>query len=400
MASTMASTTSGKARALVGSPLPEIAMSAMRRTPSGTRRCIKSPSLSSRRKPLSSARSCGTSIFGAFAAAEIGHLAIHTAPVALVVRVEVDPDRHPTRPARDHRVDVLQPGRVAAVIGNLQSDGLGLGLGHGLAACPQRRRSIICRRMGYTGILMERKRLNSSKIRAVGYDPGKQILEVEFSNGTVYAYSGVSPEVHRRLMNAPSPGQFFRGAHRRGLFLPARVAHPESAADHSRIFSASGMRALRGLVEGSTQMAYGISANSGPPSFFRCFAVEADSPQARRQGYQARKIVEPRVLDSFIAAALAFAGRHHVPDRDAQALHRAHALGVRHAGRRQSRLRRNDFPEMILRVRVIFACRQRGHRRKAAEDQGLGPGIDQGRQASLSHRITCRGFPASARSGA
>jgi len=56
---------------------------------------------------------------------------------------------------------------------------------------------------------MERKRVNSSKIRAVGYDAKAQTLEVEFSNGTVYAYSGVSPEVHRRLMNAPSPGSFF-----------------------------------------------------------------------------------------------------------------------------------------------------------------------------------------------
>jgi hypothetical protein len=56
---------------------------------------------------------------------------------------------------------------------------------------------------------MERKRINSSKIRSVGYDAKAQSLEVEFSNGTVYVYSGVSPEVHRRLMNAPSPGSFF-----------------------------------------------------------------------------------------------------------------------------------------------------------------------------------------------
>jgi hypothetical protein len=56
---------------------------------------------------------------------------------------------------------------------------------------------------------MERKRLNSNKIRSVGYDAKIQILEVEFTNGTVYAYSGVSQEVHRRLMNAPTPGSFF-----------------------------------------------------------------------------------------------------------------------------------------------------------------------------------------------
>jgi hypothetical protein len=56
---------------------------------------------------------------------------------------------------------------------------------------------------------MERKRVNSSKIRAMGYDPRSQTLEIEFSNGTVYAYGGVSSEVYRQLMAAPSPGSFF-----------------------------------------------------------------------------------------------------------------------------------------------------------------------------------------------
>jgi hypothetical protein len=56
---------------------------------------------------------------------------------------------------------------------------------------------------------MERKRVNSSKIRAVGYDPKSQALEVEFSDGKVLAYRGVSPEVHRQLMAVPSPTSFF-----------------------------------------------------------------------------------------------------------------------------------------------------------------------------------------------
>jgi hypothetical protein len=30
---------------------------------------------------------------------------------------------------------------------------------------------------------MERKRVNSSKIRAVGYDPKSQLMEVAFSDG-------------------------------------------------------------------------------------------------------------------------------------------------------------------------------------------------------------------------
>jgi hypothetical protein len=58
-------------------------------------------------------------------------------------------------------------------------------------------------------VTLERKRVNSSKIRAVGYDPKSQMLEVEFSDGRVLAYRGVSPEVHRQFMAAPSPTSFF-----------------------------------------------------------------------------------------------------------------------------------------------------------------------------------------------
>ncbi|HVQ60857.1 MAG TPA: KTSC domain-containing protein [Burkholderiales bacterium] len=56
---------------------------------------------------------------------------------------------------------------------------------------------------------MERKRVNSSKIRAVGYDPKSQALEVEFSDGRLLLYSGVSQEVHRQFMAAPSATSFF-----------------------------------------------------------------------------------------------------------------------------------------------------------------------------------------------
>lgn len=56
---------------------------------------------------------------------------------------------------------------------------------------------------------MERKRINASNIRAVGYDARGRVLEVEFSSGSIVQYSGVSEEVYRRLMNAPSPGSYF-----------------------------------------------------------------------------------------------------------------------------------------------------------------------------------------------
>jgi hypothetical protein len=56
---------------------------------------------------------------------------------------------------------------------------------------------------------MERKRVNSSKIRSAGYDPKSQFLEIEFSDGKIVQYRGVSPEVHRQFMTAPSPTSFF-----------------------------------------------------------------------------------------------------------------------------------------------------------------------------------------------
>ena len=56
---------------------------------------------------------------------------------------------------------------------------------------------------------MQRKRVNSSKIRSVGYDEATRTLEVEMSNGQVFQYSGVFPEVYRRFMAAPNPTSFF-----------------------------------------------------------------------------------------------------------------------------------------------------------------------------------------------
>jgi YD repeat-containing protein len=56
---------------------------------------------------------------------------------------------------------------------------------------------------------MQRKRVNSSKIRAVGYDEKSQVLEVELANGQVWQYTKVYPEVHRRFMAAPNPTSFY-----------------------------------------------------------------------------------------------------------------------------------------------------------------------------------------------
>jgi hypothetical protein len=56
---------------------------------------------------------------------------------------------------------------------------------------------------------MQRKRVNSSKVRSVGYDEATRTLEVEMSNGQVFQYTGVYPEVYRQFMAAPNPTAFF-----------------------------------------------------------------------------------------------------------------------------------------------------------------------------------------------
>ena len=56
---------------------------------------------------------------------------------------------------------------------------------------------------------MERKRVNSSKIRSIGYDEKTMTLEVEMSNGQVWQYTKVYPEVYRRFMAAPNPTSFY-----------------------------------------------------------------------------------------------------------------------------------------------------------------------------------------------
>lgn len=57
---------------------------------------------------------------------------------------------------------------------------------------------------------MDRKKVNSSAIRSVGYDERNRILEIEFSDSRINQYSGVSSELHRRLVSAPSIVSYFR----------------------------------------------------------------------------------------------------------------------------------------------------------------------------------------------
>jgi hypothetical protein len=55
---------------------------------------------------------------------------------------------------------------------------------------------------------MERIAVDSSSVRAVGYDPATFELEVEFHNGRRYRYQQVPIAAYRLLLQAPSIGEF------------------------------------------------------------------------------------------------------------------------------------------------------------------------------------------------
>jgi hypothetical protein len=55
---------------------------------------------------------------------------------------------------------------------------------------------------------MLRSPVTSSSLAAVGYDPADQVLEVEFTSGSVYQYIGVPVAVYTELLAAPSLGSY------------------------------------------------------------------------------------------------------------------------------------------------------------------------------------------------
>jgi hypothetical protein len=63
---------------------------------------------------------------------------------------------------------------------------------------------------------MERIQVASSHLRAVGFDPQMETLEVEFVSGGIYQYYGVPRPVYDELMGAASKGRFFNAYIRNG----------------------------------------------------------------------------------------------------------------------------------------------------------------------------------------
>jgi hypothetical protein len=54
------------------------------------------------------------------------------------------------------------------------------------------------------------RKVQSSMVWAVDYDPKAQILEVAFKRSGVFRYEGVPPAVYRALMHSDSIGSYLR----------------------------------------------------------------------------------------------------------------------------------------------------------------------------------------------
>ena len=57
---------------------------------------------------------------------------------------------------------------------------------------------------------MEMKKINSGKLRAIGYDAGTRLLQVQLDDGSMLQYSGVGDEIWRRLSSSGSAWSYYR----------------------------------------------------------------------------------------------------------------------------------------------------------------------------------------------
>jgi hypothetical protein len=57
---------------------------------------------------------------------------------------------------------------------------------------------------------MEMKKINSGKLRAIGYDPRARLLRVQLDDGTTLEYSAVGDEIWRRLSSSAAAWSYYR----------------------------------------------------------------------------------------------------------------------------------------------------------------------------------------------
>ncbi len=57
---------------------------------------------------------------------------------------------------------------------------------------------------------MEMKKINSGKLRAIGYDPRERLLQVQLDDGSTLQYTGVGNEIWQRLGSSGAAWSYYR----------------------------------------------------------------------------------------------------------------------------------------------------------------------------------------------
>lgn len=57
---------------------------------------------------------------------------------------------------------------------------------------------------------MEMKKINSGKLRGIGYDARARLLQVQLDDGSMLQYSGVGDEIWRRFSTSSSAWSYYR----------------------------------------------------------------------------------------------------------------------------------------------------------------------------------------------
>jgi nucleoside phosphorylase len=79
----------------------------------------------------------------------------------------------------------------------------------------------VCKLVNYTTI--SKTSVSSSNIAAIGYDPQRLILEVDFLNGSTYRYYDVPQYHYEGLMNAPSHGRYLDAYIKKGGYRYTQI---------------------------------------------------------------------------------------------------------------------------------------------------------------------------------
>jgi len=57
---------------------------------------------------------------------------------------------------------------------------------------------------------MEMKKINSGRLRAIGYDARARMLQVQFDDGSTLQYGGIGEDTWRRLSSSGAAWSFYR----------------------------------------------------------------------------------------------------------------------------------------------------------------------------------------------